>query len=700
MKSVLKVIVFISISLGCQSQTNRDMSQIPDGKNRLALATSPYLLQHDENPVDWYEWGDEAFERAKKEDKPVLVSIGYSSCHWCHVMAHESFEDTAVAAIMNEYFINIKLDREERPDIDQIYMNAVQAMGLNGGWPLNVFVTPDQKPFYGGTYFPKPKWKEILMSIDRAFKENREKLEESAENFSSHIAKSELEKYGLTKSEEAITEIDFQTSYEQLSQKFDPKWGGILKEPKFPMPATWNWLADYYFLTDNPKAKEHLLFTLDKITEGGIYDQIGGGFARYSVDDEWHVPHFEKMLYDNGQLLSLYAKAYQIEPRDTYESTMVETINWLEREMLDKSGGFYSALDADSEGVEGKFYVWSEEEVKAIAGEQYELISAYYDVSKNGNWEHTNVLRKLHADNVIAQRFNVSQSELKALVKEFDNKALTKRSERIRPGLDSKILSGWNGLLLSGLSKTQIVLEDEKSRLLAEQLATFMLKNMIVDGSLIRTIGKPTEGFLEDYAAVIKGFVDFYEMSFDEQYLRKAKDLTDAVISKFYDEEEELFFYTSSEAENLIARKKELFDNVIPSSNAIMAENLYRLSIYFDNQEYQQLSQNMVNRVKDYVKKDPEFMAYWASLATSKLSKQLEISIVGEKYMDMARELQSSPRLNQVVMASSVESSLPLMEHKTTKAGQTTIYVCSEKTCRRPVTTVEDALKEIALLTK
>ena len=700
MKRILEILVFISINIGCKSQTNQNMPVIPEGKNRLALATSPYLLQHDENPVDWYEWGDEAFAKAKKEDKPVLVSIGYSSCHWCHVMAHESFEDSSVAAIMNQHFVNIKLDREERPDVDQIYMNAVQAMGLNGGWPLNVFVTPDQKPFYGGTYFPKQKWVEILTAIDRAFKENRQKLEESAENFSSHIAKSEIEKYGLTKNEEAITQQDFQVSYGQLSKKFDPRWGGVLKEPKFPMPATWNWIADYYLLTKDPKARQHLLFTLDKIAEGGIYDQIGGGFARYSVDDEWHVPHFEKMLYDNGQLLSLYAKAYQIQPNDAYLFTLEQTIEWLEREMLNESGGFYAALDADSEGVEGKFYVWSDKEVRALAGEHYEIISAYYDVSKKGNWEHTNVLRRLKSDQEVAERFGLSVADLRAIVRRFDQLALEKREERIRPGLDSKILSGWNGLLLSGLSKAHLVLKDEKSKSLAIDLANFISESMIVEGSLIRTMGKPKEGFLEDYAAVIKGFVDYYEMSFNEQYLFHAKALTEVVVSKFYDEEEELFFYTSADAESLIARKKELFDNVIPSSNAMMAENLYRLSIYFDNEAYQRLSQNMMNRVKDFVKKDPEFMAYWASTATSKLSRQLEISIIGNGCLQMARQLQATPRLNQVIMASTSTSQLPLMEHKTTKEGETTIYVCSEKTCRRPVTSVEEAMEEIELLIK
>ncbi len=674
------------------------MNKIPEGKNRLALASSPYLKQHEDNPVDWYEWGEEAFARAREEDKPLLISIGYSSCHWCHVMAHESFEDTAVARVMNEAFINVKLDREERPDIDQIYMDAVQAMGLNGGWPLNVFVTPEQKPFYGGTYFPREKWLELVNAISTAFKDNREKLEESAEKFAEHLKTSELEKYGLTADEKVLTKEDFENSIGSFKKKFDPDWGGVKKAPKFPMPATWNWLADYYDLSGDEMLKQHFLFTLEKIAEGGIYDQIGGGFARYSVDDEWHVPHFEKMLYDNGQLLELYARGYQLEARPSYKKVLIQTMDWLEREMLDESGGFYSALDADSEGVEGKFYVWAADEIAEIAGDDHDLISVYYYVLERGNWEHTNVLRRMLADEEVADRFNISVDELRTKVNTFNDNALAVRAKRTRPGLDSKILSGWNGLLLSGLSATHKVLRDDKSKRLAQNLAAFLSDNMVQDNRLIRGIGKDTEGFLEDYGAIIKGFIDYYETFFDEAFLRQALALNEEVIKKFYDQEEELFFYTSSGSENLIARKKEIFDNVIPSSNALMAENLYRLSIYFDRADLRDLHQKMLNKVKSYITKDPEFMSYWAGIATNKLSKQIEISIVGPDYLKFAEELQNNQLLNLAIMASPTESELPLMQLKTTRGSETTIYVCSEKTCRRPVTTVADAQKEIGLL--
>lgn len=674
------------------------MNDIPEGKNRLFNATSPYLLQHADNPVDWYPWGEEALQRAKTEDKPILLSIGYSSCHWCHVMAHESFEDTAVARVMNENFINIKLDREERPDIDQIYMDAVQAMGQNGGWPLNVFITPDQKPFYGGTYFPTDRWMDILEAVTKAFTENRDKLNQSAEDLANIISASETDKYELVEDENAISKVEIDNGYQRLAANFDQKWGGMKKEPKFPMPSLWQWLLSYSQLSENPEATSHLLFTLDKIAAGGINDQIGGGFARYSVDNEWHVPHFEKMLYDNGQLLSLYANAYKIEARPQYLEVMEETMGWLEREMLDESGGFYAALDADSEGVEGKFYVWSIEEIEEIAGGHAELIKAYYDVQPNGNWEHTNVLRRLVANEDIINQFNISEEELKSVLKQFKADALKERSKRIRPGLDSKLISGWNGLTLSGLTEVYIATGSEKAKTLAQNLAQFMMDQMIVDGTLLHTSNQQIQGFLEDYAALIRGFIRYYEGFQDEKFLQMARQLTDKVIAEFYDEEEGLFYYTSSSAESLIARKKDVFDNVIPSSNSIMSENLYKLSVIYDDEKLRELHQQVTSKVKGLIKVELEYTSNWALTSTAKLSKQLEIVVIGPEHQAYALELQKAFRPNQVMMAAEAATALPLMEYKTTRDGETTIYVCSEKVCRRPVTSIEDAEREIATL--
>lgn len=674
------------------------MNEIPEGKNRLYNATSPYLLQHAGNPVDWYPWGAEALQRAKTEDKPILLSIGYSSCHWCHVMAHESFEDTAVARVMNENFINIKLDREERPDIDQIYMDAVQVMGQSGGWPLNVFITPDQKPFFGGTYFPKERWLDILGAVTKAFTENREKLDQSAEELAKAVSASETEKYELTEDENAISRADLDLSYDSLSDRFDLRWGGLRKEPKFPIPSLWQWLLSYGELTGSQEAKAHLFFTLDKIAAGGIYDQIGGGFARYAVDSKWHVPHFEKMLYDNGQLLSLYANAYKVEARLQYLEVMEETMGWLEREMLDASGGFYAALDADSEGEEGKFYVWSMEEIESIAGNHAKLIKDYYDVKAKGNWEHTNVLRRLKSDEEIVDQFNLSHEELKAILKSFKADALEERARRIRPGLDSKLISGWNALTLNGLTEVYIATGSEKARELAQNLANFLIDEMIVDGTLLHTSNQDIQGFLEDYAALIQSFIRYYEGFQDERFLQMARQLTDKVIAEFYDEEEDLFFYTASSAENLIARKKDVFDNVIPSSNSMMSENLYKLAVIYDDEDLRNLHQSVTNRVKGLVKTGLEYASNWALTSTAKLSKQLEIVVIGPDHEAFALELQKTFRPNQVMMAADEATELPLMEYKTTREGETTIYVCSEKVCRRPVTSIEDAEREIATL--
>lgn len=693
--SFLAILLLITC---CNGQSDQNMDEIPEGKNRLYNASSPYLLQHADNPVDWYPWGEEALQRAKTEDKPILLSIGYSSCHWCHVMAHESFEDTAVARVMNENFINIKLDREERPDIDQIYMDAVQAMGLNGGWPLNVFITPDQKPFYGGTYFPKERWLDMLDAITTAFTENREKLDESADNFAKAISASEIEKYGLIEDKNAISREDVDQSYGQLASRFDHRWGGIKKEPKFPMPSLWQWLLSYGQMSGNLEAKAHLLFTLDKIAAGGIYDQIGGGFARYSVDGEWHVPHFEKMLYDNGQLLSLYANAYKVDARPQYLEVMEETMGWLEREMLDESGGFYAALDADSEGVEGKFYVWSIEEIEEIAGDQAELIKAYYDVKPKGNWEHTNVLRRLESDQEIIEKFQVSKEQLTAILKQFKADALKERAKRIRPGLDSKLISGWNALTLTGLTEVYIATGSEKAKELAQNLASFMIDEMIVKGTLLHTSNQEIQGFLEDYAALIQSFTRYYEGFQEERFLQMARQLTDKVITEFYDKEEGLFYFTASTAEGLIARKKDVFDNVIPSSNSIMSENLYKLSVIFDDDSLRNMHQSVTNKVKGLIKTELEYTSNWALTSTGKLNKQLEIVVIGPEHQAYALELQKTFRPNQVMMAANEATGLPLMEYKTTREGETTIYVCSEKVCRRPVTSIEDAEREIATL--
>ena len=663
--------------------------------NDLIKSTSPYLLQHAHNPVDWKEWDQESLDRAKQEDKPMLVSIGYSSCHWCHVMEKESFEDAAVAKLMNEYFINIKVDREERPDVDQVYMDAVQAMGLQGGWPLNVFLTPDQKPFYGGTYFPKKGWVNLLKSINEAFETNREKINESADGFTESLQAKETEKYKLEGTDHTLTNEQLDSAFQRLSKKFDPLDGGIKKSPKFPMPSVWQYLATCYSKTKNEAALKHLTFTLEKIADGGIYDHVGGGFARYSTDEEWHVPHFEKMLYDNGQLLSLYANGYKLTQKEKFKRTILETIGWMKREMLDESGGFYAALDADSEGEEGKFYVWNYKEITSIAGKDSSVIIDYYDVQKKGNWEGKNALRVVQTEEDVIKKHKLDEIDFYSIITNFKKEALQKRSERVRPGLDNKRIAGWNGLTLTGLCHAYQALQDSSILELATQNVQFIKNMLIKEGKLHRFPDKGMEGFLEDYAAVIQSFINYYETTFDRAYLDLAMQLTKRANDQFYDESEKLYFFTSDENTALIARKKELFDNVIPASNSIMAWNLIHLGTHFYQDNLINQGKTMLAQVKSLVVTEPEYMSNWGILALELATDFAEIIIVGNEAEAYANEINRRYLPNKIITATSKVSDLTPFQHKTMIDGKTTIYVCYNKSCKKPVTSVKEALAQL-----
>ena len=662
--------------------------------NALINTNSPYLQQHAHNPVNWYPWGDEALNKAKEEDKPILLSIGYSSCHWCHVMAHESFEDDSVAGIMNENFINIKLDREERPDIDQIYMDAVQAMGLRGGWPLNVFLFPDQKPFYGGTYFPKENWKQLLQAISKAYQNNRSQLYESALNFTKTLNE-EMSQININGSGKLPDKGSIKKSYGTLSARFDAEWGGIKKAPKFPMPSVWQFVLQYYYQSNDQSALDHLTLTLDKISDGGIYDHIGGGFARYAVDNEWHVPHFEKMLYDNGQLMALYADVYKVTKNETYKKVLLETGKWLEREMMDENGGFYAALDADSEGEEGKYYVWYYDEFTEVAGQHKEILSAYFDVKPGGNWESKNVLRKLQTDGSIAKQFKISLPELNEIIVDFKKKALEIREKRIKPGLDNKIIAGWNGHALTGLLSAYQATSDPLFESLAKQNAQFIQQSLIKDHQLIRTHGSNISGFLEDYAAVIEAFILYYETFYDEKYLETARDLTQIVLSDFFDQNDHLFFYTSDSSETLITRKKEVFDNVIPSSNSIMANNLFHLGSIYDETSYKEISNQMMIKMADTTISEPEYLSNWGNLLLTMNGQQAEVIILGSESNSFGHQITKNYIPDMVIMAATEDSDLPLFEHKYPLNDATTVYVCYNKTCKRPVNSPNEALEQL-----
>ena len=668
--------------------------------NRLAQESSPYLLQHAQNPVDWYAWGEEALQRAQREQKPILVSIGYAACHWCHVMERESFEQESVAAVMNTYFVCIKVDREERPDVDQVYMEALHAMGVRGGWPLNVFLTPDAKPFYGGTYFPPSNWVKLLESIGQAYQgEQRHELETSAEQFVDALRTSDLEKYGITQTTDLVSAAQFKLLIYNLTAQFDRKKGGMNRAPKFPMPSIWRFLLRTYALTNSALLLEQTMTTLREMAWGGLYDQVGGGFARYSVDAEWLVPHFEKMLYDNGQLVSLYSEAYQLTQEPLLRDVVYATIGFVQRELLSAEGGFYSSLDADSEGEEGKFYVWTHEELQTVLGEEAPLASAYWNCTAEGNWEHGNNILHLRADDALfAEQHKIQPELLRTMVANWKQKLLTARNLRPRPGLDDKILTGWNALMLQGLLDAYRAFGEPRFLELALQNAHFLQKNLRRDAGLYRNYknGRATiQGFLEDYALVIQAFVSLYEATFDESWLREAEALADYVLAHFFDATEEQFFYTDNTDEALIARKKELFDNVIPASNSIMAHNLHRLGLHLNNQRYSDLAVAMLRRVQELVVKEPQHLTNWASLYATLLHPTAEIAIVGPEAEARRQEISRHFLPNTVLAGTTGTSSLPLLQDRTAVDEQTTLYVCFNRACQLPVHSVQEALAQL-----
>lgn len=672
--------------------------------NKLSKSQSPYLLQHAHNPVDWMPWGPEALEKAKTENKPILVSIGYSACHWCHVMERESFEDEATAEIMNAHFICIKIDREERPDIDNIYMDAVQAMGLQGGWPLNVFLMPNQKPFYGGTYFPNQQWKGLLSNIADAFEKHEDQLAESAESFGNSLNRKETDKYGISAGNQELDADELAEIATKILAQFDSEWGGMNRVPKFPMPAIWHFVLDYAVLSKNEAMLEKVFFTLKKIGMGGIYDQLRGGFARYSVDGEWFAPHFEKMLYDNGQLLELYAKAYQVSKDEFFKEKVTETVAWLEAEMLNGEGGFHAAQDADSEGVEGKFYVWTYEELKELIPEELPWFSKLYNLKPGGNWEDgVNILFQTEEEETIAKEFGMSLSAFKFKLKKVKSQLLEVRNRRIFPGKDDKILSGWNGLMSAGLIQSYYATGEKRMLALAIQNLEFLEDKLLIDGVLHRAYKNGsayTPGFLEDYAAVIRASMMAFEAIGDARWLDLARSLTDFCIAEFYDETDGFFYFNNPTAEKLIANKKELFDNVIPASNSIMARNLHRLSLFTYEEKYSEITSKMLGGMKELILKEPGFLCNWASLFLEKLVPTAEIAIVGNGASEKATAFQQnySPNMILAFSESLTENAAILSDKTPDPDGNALIYVCFDHACRKPVSVYEEAISQLPYL--
>jgi uncharacterized protein YyaL (SSP411 family) len=663
--------------------------------NSLINASSPYLLQHAHNPVEWYEWNEASLKKAKDENKLIIVSVGYSACHWCHVMEHESFESHEVAEVMNKHFVCIKVDREERPDIDQIYMLAVQLMNGNGGWPLNAICLPDQRPIYGGTYFRKADWINILLNLANLWEKEPEKAIKYAERLTEGLQQAELIESGndeLTFHEKQLEEI-----VEPWKRNFDPIEGGYNRAPKFPLPNNWSFLLRYAYLTDDQAAMMQVMTTLEAMATGGIYDQIGGGFARYSVDGQWHVPHFEKMLYDNAQLVSLYAEAYQCLKLEPYVAVIKQTLDWVDREMTSPDGLFYSALDADSEGIEGKFYVWSKADFEAVVGVN-PLLLDYFNVTEEGNWEeeHTNILRRNFSDETLMEKYDLSKADFETAIEEAKLKLLEKRAERIRPGLDDKCLTAWNAQMIKGLADAAQVLNEDAYYEKAKKAASFILNNLMdEDGGLFRNYknGKASiKGFLDDYAFLIEALISLYETDFNEAWLNEAKELTDYVLSNFADEHNVMFFYTSNKGENLIARKHEVMDNVIPASNSVMAQNLQKLGLFFDDEVYRERASAMLKAVQPRIKAYGSAYSNWSIQLLNEVCGINEIAIAGNDFRTVKKELDKQYIPNKITLAGN-KSNLPLLQHK--QSEETKIYVCRDKTCQLPVASVEEALEHI-----
>lgn len=657
--------------------------------NRLSNESSPYLKQHAQNPVDWYPWGKEALDKAQRENKLIIVSVGYSACHWCHVMEHETFEDQHAAEVMNEHFVCIKVDREERPDIDQIYLLAVQLMSGHAGWPLNCICLPDQRPIYGGTYFRKDDWVALLLEISRFWKEKPEDAVDYAEKLTQGLSQQAGFNVLGGNSEYTVDALD--KMLKGWTKLFDLENGGYKGAPKFPLPNNYLFLLRMSFLSRNASLESYVRLTLDKMSGGGIYDHIGGGFARYSVDGRWHVPHFEKMLYDNAQLISLYAEAYQCFKEDRYKETVLQSVQWLKREMRAPDGGYYSALDADSEGVEGKFYTFGEEELKAILSPgEFTVITHYYNTSSSGNWpeEHTNVFCT----------GNISLSENDStILQSAREKVFAVREKRLRPGTDDKVLTAWNALLLKSFCDAYKAIGDEEYLYLATELAEFLMRSVIAgDHSVSRIAGKTADkhipGFLDDYAAVAEAFIALYEAGLDEKWIYEAADILGYALQHFYDPGTGMFFYTSDTGQELIVRKHEIVDNVVPGSNSIMANVLFKMGHYLQNEEFLEQADLMLDAVFEQTLKYGKEYSNWAGLLLLKIFGVYEVAITGPDTRERLRELNNYYIPNKIVLGGT-SGKLPLLRDKFDDK-QTRIFVCINRTCTLPVTEVKEALKQ------
>ncbi len=680
-------------------------------KNELSSESSPYLLQHAHNPVHWQPWGKKALQIAKELNKPILVSIGYSACHWCHVMERESFEVEETAAIMNEFFVNIKIDREERPDIDHIYMDAVQAMTGSGGWPLNVFLTPDGKPFYGGTYFPPVKafnrasWTDVLLNLADAWKNRRDEMEEQGTKLIEHLEKSN--NLGTIKTAalgvdvlSGLTKEDCIVIKNNLLSIADTTDGGFGKAPKFPQTFSINCLLQCaYFLKDDEALRQAEL-SITKMLNGGIYDQLAGGLCRYSTDDEWLAPHFEKMLYDNALFLTTLCNAFLLTKKEVYKNAIENLCNFIFLEMKDKDGGYYAAIDADSEGVEGKFYVWDKIEIENILENDAVLFNSYYDVSEEGNWEHKNILRVLKPLDIIAKECEIDLERATEIIEQSKNKLLAARGKRIRPGTDDKILFGWNALLITAFCKAYAALQNDKYKIAAIKLYNFIeekfcSKNDEYYHTYKSGIAK-YPAFLDDYTYFVDACIHLQEITADEKYLHKAKKITDYLFQNFEDIESPFFFFTNFKQDDIVVRKIEIYDGATPSANAMMAKNLTYLSYVFNKREWYLRATTMIDSLKTIIIKHPGSFGLWTSTAINTAVGFNEIVILGTAMMPAVKEVLLEYLPNKILQANFNSSDMFLLKDRPV-LEDLSIYLCINNACTPPLQNVNELMAQIQL---
>ena len=680
--------------------------------NRLINETSPYLLQHANNPVDWRPWGQEALDKAQTEDKPILLSIGYSACHWCHVMERESFEDERIAGMMNDNFVSIKVDREERPDIDNIYMNAVQALTGSGGWPLTVFLTPDGRPFYGGTYFPPDdnrgmvSFPRLLSAMADAYRNKRGDVIQATQQLLEQVRRMAE----VPRAQEPLSPDVLHQAFQNLVSNYDFQNGGFGSAPKFPQPMTYEFILRYHKLTNSPRALEMVELAASRMATGGIYDQIGGGFHRYSTDSYWLVPHFEKMLYDNALLVRLFLHLFQATRNEFYRRIAEETLDYVIREMRDPAGGFYSSQDADSEGEEGKFFVWSKDELALILGEKdADLISGYWGVSDTGNFEGRNILNVPQGAESYATEAGLSPEALAGAVSSAKGKLMEARERRIHPGRDDKALTAWNGMTLRSFAEAASILERDDYRQAAVDCAEFLLRELVSEGRLLRTYkdGKAhLNGYLEDYAYLADGLLYLYEATFDDRWLNEARRLADGMIDLFWEQTENGFYDTGRDHEDLVVRPRDVFDNATPCGSSVAVDMLLRLSVFTGDGEYSRRASSALRAMRQYLIRAPNGMGHWLCALDFYLSTPKEIAIVGDIEDPVTRALLRTVHggclPNKVLAGVSPEAahvgdsaSTPLLEGRGLVDGKPTAYVCQNYVCQLPVTDPESLARQL-----